>query len=75
MITHVDIVNAYFGGSEFVPEKLSEEGMQCFSKEDEYKLAENMELYYRDTVESVEDDELASKIHRNLCDWIHEHNF
>lgn len=74
-MTYIDIVNAYFGGAKYVPEKLSDEGMQCFSKEDEYKLAEDMELYYRDAVQSVEDNELASKLHMDLCDWIHEHNF
>lgn len=74
MVTAKKIIDAYFGGAEYVPQKLSEEGIECPTNKSEWELAEKMEAYYRDNFESVEDHGLAEKIHWDVHTWIAEHN-
>ena len=69
-----EIIKAYFGGYE--PDKLSDEGMQCDSDEDMYKLIEKMELYYahQENSQDAYDESDIESIHNELTEWVKKHN-
>ena len=69
-----DIIKAYFGG--YVPKKLSDEGMECDTDDDIYKLIEKMELYYisQPDCEDPYDESDIDTIHNELTNWIRKHN-
>jgi len=69
-----EIIKAYFGG--FVPDKLSDEGMQCKDDKAMYKLIENMELYYvhlEDAKDPYDENDIDD-IHRYVTEWVKKHN-
>lgn len=69
-----EIIKAYFGG--YIPKKLSDEGMQCPTDDDMYKLIEKMELYYVEqaNAEDPYDESDIDTIHTELTNWIKKHN-
>lgn len=69
-----EIIKAYFGG--YIPKKLSDEGMECPTDDDMYKLIEKMELYYvnQSYSEDPYDESDIDAIHAELTKWIREHN-
>ena len=66
-----DIVNEFFGG--FMPNNLAEEGMQCYSDEELYKLIEEMELFYV-RMNEVDFDGYEDVIHYAVTDIVKELN-
>ena len=68
------IVKAYFGGYE--PEKLSDDGMECKTDEEKYKLIENMEIYYvnQEDAQDPFDESDIDTIHYEVTKWVENHN-
>ena len=66
-----DIVNEFFGG--FMPNNLAEEGMQCSTDEELYKLIEDMELYYV-RMNEVDFDGYVDDIHYAVIKFVKELN-
>ena len=69
-----EIVKAYFGG--YIPKKLSDEGMQCETDDDIYKLIEKMENYYvnQPYCNDPFDESDIDLIHSELLKYIKSHN-
>lgn len=69
-----EIVKAYFGG--YIPKKLSDEGMQCETDDDIYKLIEKMENYYVNQPDCNDpfDESDIDLIHSELLKYIKSHN-
>ena len=70
----LDIIKTYFGG--YLPKKLSDEGMECTTDDEMYKLIEKMELYYvnQPNCEDPYDESDIDAIHNDLTNWIRKHN-
>jgi hypothetical protein len=68
-----DIIETYFGG--YIPDNLSDEGMECETEDDIYKLVEKMEMYYMDQQEHESFDESdIDDIHNDIIKWVRKHN-
>ena len=68
-----DIIKMYFGG--YIPQKLSDEGMECHSDKELYDLIANMENYYVNQQDTMEYDESEiDAIHNEVTNWVMSHN-